>query len=91
MFWQEWWVWIVAGIALAFLEVLAPGYILLGFAVGTAITGGLIALGILGSSLPIMLLVAALVSLAAWAGMRRFFGIRRGQIKIWTDDINENR
>ncbi|MGJ8585663.1 MAG: NfeD family protein [Marinosulfonomonas sp.] len=91
MLWQEWWVWIVAGIALGVLEVLAPGYILLGFAIGALITGILVAVGLLGSSLPIMLLVAALVSLGAWFAMRKIFGIRTGQVKIWDRDINENQ
>lgn len=91
MLWQEWWVWIVAGIALGVLEVLAPGYILLGFAIGALATGLLIAIGLLGSSLPIMLLIAALVSLGAWFAMRKVFGIRNGQVKIWDRDINENQ
>ena len=91
MLWQEWWVWIVAGIALGVLEVLAPGYILLGFAIGALATGLLIAIGLLGASLPIMLLIAALVSLGAWFAMRKVFGIRNGQVKIWDRDINENQ
>lgn len=90
MLWQEWWVWIVGGIILAVLEVIAPGYILLGFAIGAIATGILIALGVLGGSLPILILVAAVISLVTWFAMRRFFGIRRGQIKIWDKDINED-
>ena len=91
MLWQEWWVWIVAGIALGVLEVLAPGYILLGFAIGALATGLLIAIGLLGASLPIMLLIAALVSLGAWFAMRKVFGIRNGQVKIWDRGLNENQ
>jgi len=90
MLWQEWWIWIVGGIILAVLEVIAPGYILLGFAIGAIATGILLALGVLGSSLPILILVAAVISLLTWFAMRRFFGIRRGQIKIWDRDINED-
>jgi len=90
MLWQEWWVWIVGGIILAVLEVIAPGYILLGFSVGAIATGILLALGVLGGSLPILILVAAVISLLTWFAMRRFFGIRRGQIKIWDRDINED-
>ncbi|MBV1866455.1 MAG: hypothetical protein KUG69_00905 [Marinosulfonomonas sp.] len=90
MLWQEWWVWIVGGIILAVLEIIAPGYILLGFAIGAIATGVLISIGVLGGSLPILILVAAVISLVAWSGMRRFFGIRRGQIKIWDKDINED-
>ena len=90
MLWQEWWIWIVGGIILAVLEVIAPGYILLGFSVGAIATGILLALGVLGGSLPILILVAAVISLLTWFAMRRFFGIRRGQIKIWDRDINED-
>jgi len=90
MLWQEWWIWIVGGIILAVLEVIAPGYILLGFAIGAIATGILLALGVLGSSLPILILVAAVISLVTWFAMRRLFGIRRGQIKIWDKDINED-
>lgn len=90
MLWQAWWVWVVGGIALAVLEVLAPGYILLGFAIGASLTGGLIALGLLGGSLPVLILVAALLSLGAWLALRRIFGLRKGQVKIWHRDINDN-
>ena len=91
MLWQEWWVWVVGGIILAVLELLAPAYILLGFAIGAIATGALIALGVLGSSLPVMILVAALVSLIAWLVIRKVFGLRRGQVKIWKHDINDDR
>ena len=36
--WQEWWVWGVAGVVLAILEVMIPGFILLGFAIGALLT-----------------------------------------------------
>ncbi len=88
--WQEWWVWVVLGIVLGVLELLAPAFVLLGFAIGTVITGGLLALGVLGSSLPVLLLVAAVISLLAWLGLRKIFGLRRGQVKIYHHDINDN-
>jgi membrane protein implicated in regulation of membrane protease activity len=62
-----WWVWLVAGFGLGVLEVLMPGFIFLGFALGAVATGLLVAFG-LGGSLPFMLLIFAMVSLAAWAG-----------------------
>ena len=91
MLWQAWWGWVVGGLILAVLELLAPAYILLGFAIGAIATGVLIAFGVLGGSLPIMILVAALVSLAAWLVMRKVFGVRRGQVKIWDRDITDHR
>ena len=88
-FWQEWWIWMVAGIGLAILEVMISGFILLGFAIGAFLTGALMWIGILGSSLPTSLLVCALVALVAWIVLRRVLGIRKGQKKVWNKDINE--
>lgn len=89
MLWQEGWVWVVAGIVLGVLEVLVPGYIFLGFAAGAVVVGGLLWLGVIAPGLPALLLLFALISLAAWWGMRRFFGIRQGQVKIWDRDVND--
>ncbi|MDZ4096756.1 MAG: hypothetical protein U1D35_17805 [Paracoccaceae bacterium] len=89
MMWGVWWIWIVAGLGLGILEVLAPGFIFLGFAVGAVATGLLIWAGVLGGNLAMLMLVFALASLAAWAAMRALFGVRRGQVKIWDRDINE--
>ncbi len=38
--WTVWWVWVVAGLVLAILEMLTSGYIFLGFAIGAAVVGG---------------------------------------------------
>ncbi len=93
--WALWWVWMIAGLALAFLEVLVPGYIFLGFAIGAAVTG--LAVGIggpldlwLSSSLPVTLVFFAVTSLVAWIVLRRVVGVREGQVKIWHRDINED-
>ena len=88
--WQEWWVWMVAGAVLAILEVLIPGFILLGFAIGAGITGALLWLGILGGSLAVLLLLFGLSSLIAWLALRPLVGVRHGQVKIWERDINDN-
>ena len=90
MLWAEWWVWMIAGAVLAMLEVVIPGFILLGFAIGAAVTGILLWLGILGGSLAVLLFVFALAALGGWAALRRVLGVRRGQIKLWDRDINEN-
>ena len=90
MMWQVWWVWIVAGFALGVLEVIVPGYIFLGFAIGAVVVGAGLGVGLLGGSLPALLLVFALASLAAWYGLRRTMGVRDSQVKIWDRDINEN-
>ena len=88
--WAVWWVWVVAGFALGVLEVILPGYIFLGFAMGAVLTGVLVGFGLLGQGLPLMLLVFALLSLAAWAVTRKMAGTRKGQVKVWDRDINEN-
>ncbi len=88
--WQEWWVWIVIGVTLAVAEVMLPGFILLGFAIGAALVGVLLLIGVLGSNLFMLILVFALASLIAWIALRRLVGIRKGQVKIWDRDINDN-
>ena len=90
MLWQQGWLWIIAGIALAIAETLLPGFILLGFAVGAVLTGLLVWTGLLGSSLPVLLLVFALLSAAGWLGLKRAFTRSRDKPKIWHRDINEN-
>lgn len=87
--WSLWWVWVAGGFAIGTLEVLMPGFIFVGFAIGAVLTGGLIGIGLLGTSLPMLLVVFALVSLIAWVVLRRLFGLRKGQVKIWDRDIND--
>ncbi|MBK5946528.1 hypothetical protein CCR83_08825 [Rhodobacter veldkampii DSM 11550] len=90
MIWQQAWVWVVAGVALAGAEMIAPGFYLLGLAAGALIVAGLLWLGLLGGSLAPMLLVAAVGALATWALLRRLVGVRKGQIRLWDRDINED-
>jgi inner membrane protein len=85
-----WWAWVAGGFALGVLEVLAPGYIFLGFAIGAVLTGMLVGVGILGESLPILLLTFALMSLAAWLGTRKLLGRQASIPKVWDKDINDN-
>ena len=88
--WQEWWVWVVVGVTLAVAEVMLPGFILLGFAIGAALVGLLLLIGVLGGNLFVLILMFAIASLVAWIALRRLVGIRKGQVKIWDRDINEN-
>ncbi len=87
--WAVWWVWIVGGFALGVLEVLLPGYVFLGAAIGAILTGLLVGVGVLGANLPFLIMVFALASLASWAGLWRVFGRSQGQTKIWHKDIND--
>jgi membrane protein implicated in regulation of membrane protease activity len=92
MWWSLWWVWMVGALLLAILEVVAPAQIFLGFAVGAAGVGLALLLGIpgLAGSVPAMLLLFAIVSLVAWLVIRRAVGVRKGQIKVFEHDINED-
>ena len=85
-----WWAWVVLGFALGVLEILAPGYIFLGFAIGAVLTGILVGVGLAPTGLPLLLLVFAFASLVAWLVLRRTMGVRQGQVKIWDRDINDN-
>ncbi|WP_103257653.1 NfeD family protein [Tabrizicola aquatica] len=84
-----WWAWVVLGFALGVLEILAPGYIFLGFAIGAVLTGIVVAVGV-PAGLPALLVVFAVASLVAWLILRRTMGVRQGQVKIWDRDINDN-
>jgi membrane protein implicated in regulation of membrane protease activity len=85
-----WWAWVVLGFALGVLEILAPGYIFLGFAIGAVLTGILVGLGI-SAGLPALVLIFAVASVIAWLVLRRTVGVRQGQVKIWDRDINDDR
>ena len=87
--WAVWWVWVVAGFALGVVEVLMPGFIFLGFAIGAVITGLLVGIGVLGGSMSALVLAFALASLAAWLLLRQMFGGRSGQVKLWDKDVND--
>lgn len=87
--WQEWWAWMVGAAILAILEMVMPGFILLGFAIGAALTGALIWFGVVGATFGPLALIFALGSLIAWLVLRRVVGVRRGQVKVWDRDINE--
>lgn len=86
-----WWVWASAALILAILEVMVPGFIFLGFAIGAAIVGaGLFVLGMGGlGSIPVVMVIFAALSLAAWLILRRVFSLKTGQVKTFYTDIND--
>ena len=95
MGWDVWWVWVAAGIVLAILEVIVPGFIFLGFAIGAVVVGLLLLMGgsiaaWLTGSISMMLLMFALFSVVAWLVLRRVVGVRRSQTKIVRHDINDD-
>jgi membrane protein implicated in regulation of membrane protease activity len=84
-----WWVWMAAAVLLLVLEVLAPGFIFLGFAIGAAVVGLWLLAGY-AISWVWLLLIFAVVSLVSWLVLRQVVGVRKGQIKLWDRDINED-
>lgn len=83
-----WWVWLSAALGLATLEVIVPGYIFLGFAIGAALVG-LLLLIVPITSMPLILVIFAALSLGAYLAMRRVFGLPGQTPKIWERDIND--
>ncbi|MBL8562378.1 MAG: hypothetical protein JNN06_08865, partial [Gemmobacter sp.] len=77
---MAWWIWVLGGLAIGALELLAPGYIFLGFAVGAMAAAATGWLGLL-TGFPAQLALAAAVSLAVWAAMRAAFPLQRGEVK----------
>ncbi len=92
MWWSVWWVWMAGAMLLAILEVVAPAQIFLGFALGAAGVSVALLLGVpgLAGSTPMMLLVFAVLSLVAWLILCSLLGIRKGQVKHFEHDINED-
>jgi len=91
MMWTEYWVWFAAALVLGILEILAPGYILLGFALAAGVIGALFYIdggvgSYLATSLPITLAVFAATSGddLGWgcAGWQHDLGHRR---RGWAD------
>lgn len=86
--WTVWWVWISIALLLAILEVLAPGYIFLGFSLGALLFGIGVALGV-NVGFAAALVIVAVLSLAAYIALRWAFRLKGNSPKIWTRDINE--
>lgn len=86
--WTIWWVWLAVALILGIAEVLVPGFVFLGFAIGALAVSVLVLNTGLALSLPILLLLFAAMSLVAWLVMRRVFSLPKGQVKHFEDDIN---
>lgn len=84
-----WWVWGAAALVLGILEILIPGYLFLGFAVGAFLVAMFLLNTGLSVSVPVVLLIFALMSLVAWLVMRRIFALPKGQVQRFTDDVND--
>ena len=90
-FWFDWWAWAAAALVMGILEIIAPAFVLLGFAIGAGVIALLLLIGgasAVGGSVPVMFVIFAVASLAAWLVLRRLFSLPKGQVKVWEEDIN---
>jgi len=87
--WALWWVWGCAALALGILEILAPGFIFLGFAAGAVLVALLLLAPGLQIAFPVLLLIFAVFSLVAWLVLRRVFAAPNGSVKTFDHDIND--
>ena len=86
--WTIWWIWISAALLLGIIEVLVPGFIFLGIAVGAGIMAVIVALPGELDLAPTAALFAVL-SLASWAVLKRAFKPKDDQTRVIHDDINK--
>ena len=84
-----WWVWVCAALAIGILELLAPGFIFLGFALAALAMAAIVSV-VPFTNIPAMLALYAILSLVAWIGLRQVFRNQSSGARIVTNDINEN-
>ncbi|SFG47321.1 NfeD family protein [Sulfitobacter dubius] len=84
-----WWVWVCAALALGVVELLLPGWIFLGFALGALAMALVVAFWAPGN-VALLLAVFAVLSLVAWMALRVLFKRQSSGARIVTRDINEN-
>ncbi|PVA11606.1 hypothetical protein DC366_01165 [Pelagivirga sediminicola] len=87
--WALWWAWLVAALLFAIIEIVLPGFLFLGFALGAAAVGFLLIFAPLALGLPLLLVLFAALSLGAWAALRRMFRLRNGQVRRVKGDVNK--
>ncbi len=84
-----WWVWLAVAIALGVVEVLLPGFIFLGFALGALVMAALV--GLVTGSLTVAMSLAAFaaLSLLAWIVLRLAFRRQSSGARRVLHDIND--
>lgn len=88
--WLTWWVWVAAGVVLAIVEIFAPGFFFLGFAIGAVVLGVVLATGLLPLTGGWALVLFAVLSLIAYIGLRATSKRGHDQVKVIRGDINDN-
>ena len=87
-FMNLWWAWLAAALALALLEVLAPGFIFLGFAAGAVVMAAVVALAP-ALSIPVALAIFAALSLVSWIVLKQVFKSQSSGARRVMHDIND--
>lgn len=89
MIWDNGWIWLIAALLLAAVELLLPGWFFMGMAVAVGVMGLALLAGLWPWGLPVALVVTAALTGAVWLGLRRGLGSARGSVKVWDRDIND--
>lgn len=84
-----WWVWLSAALVLGVIEILAPSFLALGFAIGAALMAAVVGFSLFNLSVSAKLAVFAVLSLAAWIALRQAFRPPAGSVKTFDHDIND--
>ena len=84
-----WWLWIAIALIFGLIELFAPTFIFLGFALGALATGLVVLFANPGSSAGLMAIFAVL-SLLGWLVLRVAFKKQTTGARVVTDDINDN-
>ena len=84
-----WWVWLSLALLLGIVEIMMPGFIFLGFALGAVVMAVLVAFlpNTLGA--PVAIAIFAGLSLIAWIALRIGFRKQGSDARIITHDIND--
>ncbi|WP_372991852.1 NfeD family protein [Sulfitobacter sp.] len=83
-----WWVWVSVALVLALVEILVPGNIFLGFALG-ALAMVPVVLVLPGAGVSLLLALFAGLSLLGWIVLRVVFKRQSSGARIVERDINE--
>jgi membrane protein implicated in regulation of membrane protease activity len=84
-----WWVWLSVALALALVEIVLPGFIFLGFAIGAAALAVIVAVIGMPFGAPVAVALFAGLSLIAWIALRVIFRNQRSGARIIRHDIND--
>lgn len=84
-----WWMWICIALVVGLIELLAPGFIFLGFALGALVMAAVVFVAP-GMSVPLMLALFAILSLISWILLRQIFKRQSSGARIVTRDINDH-